>query len=72
MRVRPFFLLLLIVAAVSVGAGACGQGFPAALTPSSCRGGPDRCGALNCPAGTHCTLTSSCAAICEQEQLTNH
>ena len=71
MNVRLLFVLLIVVAA-ALGDQACGQGLPAAMTPSSCGGGSDRCGAINCPAGMHCTLTSSCTPICEQEQLSSH
>jgi len=70
MNVRLLHLLLILAAAL-VGGAACSQ-LPAAMTPSSCGGGPDRCGAMNCPAGMRCTLTSSCTPICEQEQITNH
>jgi len=69
---RRLMLALLFVVAASVGAVACGQGLPSALTPSSCGGGPDRCGAMNCPAGMRCALTSSCTPICEQEQIGSH
>jgi len=54
------------------GAACTNQNLPAVLTPSSCGAGADRCAGLNCPQGTHCALTSSCTAYCEQEQLFSH
>ncbi|HLK91921.1 MAG TPA: hypothetical protein VKZ18_18660 [Polyangia bacterium] len=55
---------LLWLAALSAGCAG-----PAALTapPTSACG--DQCSAMSCPAGTHCTLTSNCAAVCQQDQL---
>jgi hypothetical protein len=70
MRARLSFLLLIATAGLLATAG-CDQALPPALRASSCGGGPDRCAAMNCPAGMHCSLTSSCTPICEQEQLGN-
>jgi hypothetical protein len=71
MRVLMSFALVGVAAGL-LGTAACDQALPPALRPSACGGGPDRCGAMNCPAGMRCTLTSSCTPICEQEQLSNH
>jgi len=66
-------LQIFLAAMALLGAAACSnQGLPGVFAPSSCAAGGDRCAALNCPMGTHCALTSNCAAFCEQEQLTSH
>jgi hypothetical protein len=72
MRIGTALRGLVLLAACSLGAGCTNSGFPATLGPSSCAAGGDRCAALNCPAGTHCALTSNCTALCEQEQLVPH
>lgn len=75
MRVRLVFAGIILIASGFLGAAACtNQHLPAVFGPSACGtgAGPDRCAALNCPPGTHCSLTGNCTAYCEQEQLSTH
>jgi len=75
MRIRFVLAGLILAGLCLLGAADCtAPGLPSLVGPSSCGAGagPDRCAALNCPPGTHCSLTSSCTAFCEQEQLSNH
>ena len=71
MSVRSLLVGLFFSALFAGAAGCKIPGLPPS-SASSCGGGTDRCAALNCPPGMHCTLTSNCAALCEQEQLSPH
>jgi len=54
------------LAAALLALGACSDKLPPTTTPGSCR---DQCETLNCPGGTHCTLSRNCAATCEPDPL---
>jgi hypothetical protein len=56
--------LTLMFAVVLTLGGACSGKLPWPVAAGSCG---DRCAALNCPAGSRCTFSASCAPYCEPE-----
>jgi hypothetical protein len=51
---------------VLVLGASCSGKLPGSIAPSSC---DDRCGALNCPPDTHCTVTNTCGSSCVPDIL---